>query len=68
MSAEEKPTVETYEAADVVSPLRPTKSITSDPEADAKEELELMDTDKDGKVSLEEIKAYFKKVQLHMNV
>lgn len=61
MSPEEKPTVETYEAADVVRPLRPSKSIMSDPDADAKEELELMDTDKDGKVSLEEIKAYFKK-------
>merc|ERR1712166_291382 len=61
VSDPEKPTVETYESADVVRPLRPSKSITSDPEADAKEELELMDTDKDGKVSLEEIKAYFKK-------
>merc|ERR1712166_1704674 len=61
VSDPEKPTAETYEPADVVRPLRPSKSITSDPEADAKEELELMDTDKDGKVSLEEIKTYFKK-------
>merc|ERR1711957_211619 len=33
----------------------------SDPAKEAQEELERMDTDKDGKVSLEEIKAYFKK-------
>merc|ERR1712028_84951 len=32
----------------------------SDPAKEAQEELECMDTDKDGKVSLEEIKAYFK--------
>ena len=35
----------------------------SDPAKEAQQELERMDTDKDGKVSLEEIKAYFKKVQ-----